>query len=221
MSYGVEILNNNDRIVIDLNYANFGFVSDTLSTATPGTAYPGLAGSVTSDLVIARANTTSDGVIAKTVTGTWANTQGGAASITRYYVIRRFDSLNPASSSGYGFAVYNTSSNVIFTSNIAKNFEIVTAGTFNSSISGVANIAFPSATTWYSNFDKYYCAINSTVSFTFLVSGSLSNYKVGYTYLWANSTHGRILVESNLKQGTSPIQTLNRDFHYMILRELT
>jgi hypothetical protein len=221
MSYGIEILNNSDRIVIDLNYANFGFFSNNLSTATPGATYPGLANTVASDLIIARANTSSNGVVAKTVANTWVTTQGEAPTTLSYYVIRRFDSLNPATASGYGFAVYNTSSNVIFTSNIAKNFEIVAIGTLNSTASNTNNIAFPSATTWYSNFDKYYCAVNPTVSFTFLVSGVLSIYTVGYRYLWANSTHGRIVIESNLRQGTSPIQKLNRDFHYMILKELT
>jgi len=222
MSYGIEILNNSDRIVIDLNYANFGFLSTTLSTATPGSSYPGLAGTVTSDLIIARANTSSNGVVGRNISlGSWVTTQGEAASSIRYYAIRRFDSLNPPTASGYGFAVYNTSSNVIFTSNIAKNFEIVTVGTFNSSVSNTNNIAFPSSTTWYPNFDKYYCAVNPTIIFTYIFSGVLAIRTVGYRYLWANSTHGRIIVESNLRQGTSPIQKLNLDFHYMILKELT
>jgi len=220
MSYGIEILNNNDRIVIDINYANFGFLSTTLSTATPGSSYPGLAGTVASDLIVARANNTSNGLIAKSIIGQWvANTQD-APSTTRYYVLRRFDSLNPSTSSGYGFTVYNTSSNVIFTSNIAKNFEIVTVGTFNSSVSNTNNIAFPSSTTWYSDFDKYYCVVNPTLYFQYTFLGATSTRRIGYRYLWANSTHGRIIIENNIRQGTALVK-LNLDFHYMILKELS
>jgi hypothetical protein len=225
MSYGIEILNNNDRIVIDLNYANFGLFSNSLSTATPGSTYPGLANTTSSDLILARANNTANGRVARgVVANTWCGTTDEAASAIRYYVLRRFDQLNPSTAAGYGVAVYNTSSNVIFTSNIAKNFEIVAAGTHNSAASNTLNIAFPSSTTWYSDFDKYYCAVNASICF-YLVIPSFPNalinaYRVAYRYQWANSTHGRIIVESQYFNGTSNT-TLNRDFHYMILKELT
>jgi hypothetical protein len=224
MSYGIEILNNNDRIIIDLNYANFGFFSNNLSTATPGSSYPGLANTKSSDLIIARSNTNSNGMVSRSISpSTWATTLEGAASETRYYVIRRFDELNPSTASGYGFAVYNTSSNVIFTSNIAKNFEIVVAGTHNSFVANTLTIAFPSNTTYYSDFSKYYGAINNTICY-YLVVGFfptvINQYRVGYRYIWANSTHGRILIDCYFNNGTANT-TLNRDFHYMILKELT
>jgi hypothetical protein len=225
MSYGIEIINSSDRIVIDLNYANFGLFSNNLSTATPGSSYPGLAGTVASDLIVARANydiNNANGVVSKTTIGTWAQAAGGAATTVSYYVLRRFDVLNPALASGYGIAVYNTSSNVIFSSNIAKNFEIVTVGTFNSQLSNVSNLFFPSNTTWYSDIDKYYCVTNpsSSLAVAFFLGGWIVTTR-GYRYQFANATHGRIIIESNIRQGTTQPTKVNADFHYMILKELS
>lgn len=225
MSYGIEILNNNDRIVIDTNYANFGFLSTTLSTATPGSSYPGLAGTVASDLIVARANNSANGLVSRSISpNTWASTLEGAASATRYYAIRRFDSLNPSTASGYGFAVYTTTSNVIFTSNITKNFEIVAVGTLNSFASNTTKLYFPSNTGWYSNFDKYYVVVNNTLTYYILIPSGVgflvNTYRNSYDYTWANSTHGRITIDSSYYNG-SAFTTLNRDFHYMILKELT
>jgi hypothetical protein len=226
MSYGIEILNNNDRIVIDTNYANFGFLSTSLSTATPGSSYPGLAGTVSSDLIVARANNTANGLVSRSInSASWATSLEGAASTTRYYAIRRFDSLNPSTASGYGFAVYNTSSNVIFTSNITKNFEIVAVGTFNSFVSNTIQLNFPSNTGWYSNFDKYYVVVNNTrAQYELIPSGVgfyAKFYRVCYNYLWANSTHGRITVTSYNYDGLSNLNfKINTDFHYMILKEI-
>jgi len=222
MAFGIEIINNNDRILIDNNYPNIGFFSTSTSTATSGSNYPGLAGNVASDLVVARANTNTNGVVSKDINSTPPTWYAGGTSPITYYLLRRFDTLG-VSQSGYGVQVYANTGNVTFTSNISKNFEIVTVGTFNSFISNTFNIAFPSSTTWYSDFTKYYCAINPTASFQFTIPSVGTNIFIcGYRYVWANSTHGRIVVESNQQPpGTSPLNKLNRDFHYMILKELT
>jgi hypothetical protein len=222
MSYGIEVLNNNDRIVIDLNYPNIGFFSN-LNTATPNSAYPGVANSLSSDLVFARANTNTNGILARDYVGT--NWSKSLVSSARYYVCRRFDALGISANSNYGIAVYNTSSNVTFYSNIERNFEIVAVGVLNSNVSNSINIAFPSATTWYSDFSKYYCLVNGTSTFflphapPYVVGEDI---RIRYNCIWANSTHGRIIFESyNLPGGVFTPQKINKDSCYMIVKELS
>lgn len=229
MAFGIEIINNNDRILIDNNYPNIGFFSINTSTASPNSAYPGLAGNVASDLVVARANTSSNGIVSKNPAATnWVtsgvNSPGGANAFI-YYLLRRNDTL-ATSQPGFGLEVYANTGNVIFTSNVTKNFEIVTVGTFNSQVANTQNIAFPSSTTWYSDFSRYYCAINSAWSLYLVIPSfptAITNiFNVAYRYVWANSSHGRIVIESyqeNLTAGT--ISKLNTDFQYMILKEIT
>lgn len=226
MAFGIEIINNNDRILIDNNYPNIGFVSTTTSTASPGSAYPGLVGNVASDLVVARSNTSSNGMVSKNFAATnWVtsgvNSPGGAPNGFIYYLLRRNDTL-VTSQPGYGLEVYANTGNVIFTSNVTKNFEIITIGTFNSQIANTQNIAFPSSSTWYSDFTKYYCAINSTGSQYIVIPFTATLiYNISYRYIWANSSHGRIVVESFLESIPGGISKLNYDFQYMILKELT
>ena len=225
MSYGIEIQNTDSRIVIDTNYANFGFFSTNTSTATQGATYPGLAGVNTSiDLIAARANTTANGYVSRTY-NTWASTGLGAVATNIYYVIRRFTTLNPTTATGYGFAVYDASSNVLFTSNITKNFEIVATGIFNGSVSNTTNLAFPSNTTWYSDFTKYYAIVNATNLSESAGPFPPNNYQIRacYKWVWANSTHGRILLESSIALGTYLTQgnPFDTDFHYMIVKELS
>lgn len=226
MAFGIEIINNNDRIIIDNNYANFGLLSTTVSTATANSSYPGLAGNVVSDLVVARAAVSANGLVSRGVPNRWAETNAGFPSSVSYYIIRRNDTLVSPQSSGYGLEVYANTGNVVFSANISKNFEIVAVGNFNGVAANAVNLAFPSTTGWYSDFDKYYCVVNPTYSQYFITgfpSVTSYIYAAGYRYIWANSTHGRIVVESNY-QGLFPAtgyQKNGRDFHYMIMKELS
>lgn len=226
MPFGIEIQNNNGRIIIDENYANFGFLSTSTSAAAQGSTYPGLAGVVSSDLVVARANTSANGYVSRTAgVGTsklWATTGIGGASSYIYYVIRRFSTLVSTSTSRYGVEVYTSTGNVAFTSNISKNFDIITVGTINSSRSGVPILYFPSSTGWYSDFTKYYCVMNNTDLWeTTFIPPNFIYYRQCYRYVWANSTHGRIEVHSGTATGTSltPTAAGLGDWKYMIIKE--
>lgn len=220
MAFGIEIINNNDRILIDNNYANFGYFTTTQSTATPTSSYPGLAGNTSRDLVVARPNTGSNGVVSRTFS-VWGAVLNPASYV--YYLIRNNDSLGIAAS-GFGVQVYTNTGNTTFTSNITKNFDIIAVGTFNSTAANVVNIAFPSATTLYSDFSKYYCVVNSTAASAFTIPYPVPTEIVtvqGYRYEWANSTHGRIRIENWIQSGGGPLNKKNSDFHYMILKELS
>lgn len=228
MAFGIEIINNNDRIIIDNNYSNFGYFSLNSSTAARDSAYPGVANTVASDFIVARPNTSANGILGRSsqfgLAPKWGppSVQGGVPSAI-FYVLRNNTRFIPAQLSGYGVEVYANTGNVVFTSNVTKNFEVVAVGNFNSKTANVTNIAFPSSTTWYSNFTDYYVVINNTISYYLAPVPPQDNFPgipgidfvVGYTYRWANSTHGRILITSY--SGGIPIDF---DFHYMILKEV-
>lgn len=232
MAFGIEIINNNDRIIIDNNYSNFGYFSLNPSAAAAGSNYPGVANTVGSDFIVARANTTANGFmsigIGASGNNVWLSSgQQRGANSAIYYVLRNNTRFINPQTSGYALEVYANTGNVIFTANITKNFEIIAVGTLNSFTSNTMNIAFPSTTTWYSDFTKYFVVMNNTFSFYLphappLVTGL--DWKLAYRYLWANSTHGRIFVECN-SQGTTanptPLGGIDIDFHYMILKEIT
>jgi hypothetical protein len=226
MSYGVEILNDNDRIVIDTNYVNIVPLLDPPTVVAGAAAYPGYANSSNSDLVVAQPSTTVNTTLAVR-TGAGGSATWSAAS--RYNVLRRFDSFSDDILPSYGLLVRNESANIIFSSNIGRNFEIVTIGVFNSSKANTLNIVLPSSTTLYSDFNKYYCCMAGTLLFSFNLFTPPTGYDYvqAYTFLYANSTHGQIRIDSytatrNLDPpyGTT-YGTRFSDFQYMILKELS
>lgn len=228
MAFGIEIINNNDRIIIDNTYSNFGYFSINSSTASRDSTYPGIANTVSSDFIIARAANSANGHLAKGIGGggtdTWGpvSAQQGVSSVVFYVLRNNTRFINPGTS-GYGVEVYANTGNVVFTSNITKNFELVALGNFNSKSANVTNIAFPSSTTWYSDFTKYFVIMNNTFSFYLAEVPPSPNFpgipgvdwRQSYRYQWANSTHGRIFVES--RSGNT---TIDFDFHYAILKEI-
>jgi hypothetical protein len=228
MSYGIEIQNADGRIVIDSSYVNLGLISNTVSTATKGSAYPGLGGTTASDLIFARAETNSNGIVGKYLTEWAQNMNVGIPNLVIantfiYYAVRSNSSLLSPGSTGYGFEVYNESGNVAFSSNITKNFEIVVAGVFNAAAANAPSITFPSSSTTYSNLDKYYCVVDNTSVVEDAREDRFGNlttqaYRIGYTYQWLGSNTGRITVNNSLFfSGTF---NLNFDFHYMIVKEI-
>jgi hypothetical protein len=221
MSYGIEIQNADGRIVIDGTYSNYDTISPTISTATANSSYPGIANTLSTDLVFGRASNTSNGLVGRTLTtnvwNKWLDTV-----TSNYYVVRRFDQLNSNVIPNYGLAVYSETGNVLFSSNIAKNFEIIVTGTFNSKVSNTINTSFPSATTWYSDFHKYYCVINNTRVELITIPFPFAEFWFveAYRYLWANSTHGRITIENYLQPVGGNRATKDLNFDYMIVKEI-
>lgn len=219
MSYGIEILNSNDRILVDENYPNIGFVSTTPTTinlsASGRVAYPGISGVTSSDLIFARTGVNDSGYISagwdqnSGFTQAWWEYIDGPQNSTNaepqqfyhpssmsVYVLRDMSGIYSPSTSGYGMEVYKSNGSVIFTSNITKYFTIVTVGSLNSNTSGVRYIDFPSTTGTYSDLAKYYCLITPSFSAEIPVFTQLSAALRGYQYIWTSSTAGRIRVWS-------------------------
>lgn len=125
MSYGIEIRNNSDRVIIDENYSNLYIVNETASSAAVGSSYP--TTNYGTDLIIAAPVANQSGFISHSTSGGhyWSH-NGSAASGTTYayevsckpptpssgylyYTLRKVNGNQTPPTSGYGFVVYDTS----------------------------------------------------------------------------------------------------------------
>jgi len=233
MSYGIEILNNNNRILIDENYPNIGFVSTATTTTNLSTSgrqsYPGITGYTTGDLVFSRTATNTNGFIANgwdhqggfTLNKWWEYIEGPRNTSNQEpqdffepssvvsYLLRDMSGIYSPSTSGYGLEVYKSNGDVIFTSNISKHFSIIASGSFNASVSNVTHIDFPSSTGTYSDLDKYYCLMNPTFAAEIPIFTTLNAALRGYQYTWTSSTTGRIRVWNTGFQWLNYINNVN------------
>lgn len=246
MSYGIEIINSNDRVLIDENYANFGLKSTTYTTQnlTSGAGrlvYPNISGSAAGDIIIARTGTNDDGTLSR---GFDSNAQSGqtwpvyweslaTAKIPSRYdhpdtavtnIIRDMGNLYSPATSGYGIEVYKSNGDLAFTSNISKHYTILATGIFNGYNSSTPTISFPSATTSYSDLANVYVGMNPCMAFELDLNPVYFLSMTGYEYEWTSSTAGRIHVHnlsyrSGYSSGNGTFGE-NRDMTYLILREV-
>jgi hypothetical protein len=237
MSYGIEITNNNNRILVDENYPNMGYQSTTASSYTVSSSnntFTGNANELAGDLVIGRAGTSSDGWVGRGLLGNWPKFttvyHPNPAATIEYYLTRNLSGLLTAATSGYGMEVYGSNgTDVYFSSNISKGLDIVEIGTFNSSSAGVEYFRYPASGN-LSDFHKHYCVLNNTIFGDLLTSGfpniAYTAYIRAYQYNWATSTTGYFNIGSWYQTYyTQTFQMVitrpNIDFQYMILKELS
>jgi len=234
MSYGIEIINNDDRILIDDQFPFPGYVSTTPSTGPSSTTifgggtYTGNGSQQSGDLVIARAPTGTDGYVGKGTSALWPNSGVSPLAFPySYYLIRNLSGLVSKSTSGYGMEVYGSNGNdVYFTSNISKGLSVVEAGVLNSQSSGIYSVAWPSSTGTVSDLHKHFCLINETKLWGSPVpfqSGVFDRIVLAYRYEWVSGTSGRLHIESYRARSNnlSNKSGINIQFNYVIFKELS
>lgn len=115
-----------------------------------------------------------------------------------------------ASQSGYGFEVYNSSSQVVYSATAKENnFNILAMGKFTNTgySADPIEISFPSATGTYPDLSKIYCLMNNTTHlklyFTLPFGGTGANddYLAGYRYEYTSGSAGRVHVCNKLYSG--------------------
>lgn len=237
MSYGIEIINTNDRILIDENYPHLEFITttpDSYTMTNTTSAFTGNANQQAGDLILGRAATNTNGWIGGQglVGGQWGRDGPYGpppASTVLFHLVRNMASVRTASTSGYGLEVYGSNgTDVYFSSNISKGLDIVEVGSFNSVSAGAEYFRYPASGN-LSNFDKHYCVLNNGMYDEILTSGfpniAYTTYIVGYQYNWVTSTTGYFNIGSWYQTYyTQTFQTvitrINVPFHYMILKEV-
>jgi hypothetical protein len=170
MTYGIEIRNNSDRVIIDEGYSNLYVVNETASLAAVASAYP--TTNYGSDLIVARPYLNQNGFVSLCTSGGlyWTYSGTGAtapaninanwstntpqapspASGFNYHALRKVQTNQTPPASGYGLVVYDsTGTNAQFSATSSnKQASIMSIG----NLSGTAVVASPtgSPTTWSS-----------------------------------------------------------------------
>lgn len=174
MTYGIEIRNTSDRVIIDEGYSNLYVVNETASLATVGSAYPST--NYGSDLIVARPYLNQDGLVALCTSGGlyWANNATGAGTAPgnpnasyayynlttpappqpssgfNYHALRKVQGNQTVPTSGYGLVVYDsTGTNAQFSATSSnKQTTLVSLG----NLSGTTVVGSPTGTptTWSS-----------------------------------------------------------------------
>lgn len=192
MTYGLTILNNDNRIQIDENYSLFYTTTDTASSAAFASSFP----TPNTDLIAARpVGTTGDRFMVTFSSQASSFYWGGRGNNTiteyspqvpypttngyRFYTLRKFaDNIN--ANSGYGMAVYSSTNQTLFSATTSNRaLEVVTTGTLpaspnnfqpmGSTWSGASDLPnvvyYPSSTGVLTDLDKHYCVLNPASSF--------------------------------------------------------
>lgn len=174
MTFGLEIKNSSDRIIIDQDYSNLYVVNETSTLSAVGAAYP--TTNYGSDLIVARPYLNQNGLVALCTSGGlyWANNATGAgtapsnpngsfnyalmstpeppqpASGFNHHSLRKVQGNQSPPTSGYGLTVYNTTGSASLFSSASSNkyATIVAIG----NLSGTPIVSSPtgSPTTWSS-----------------------------------------------------------------------
>jgi len=216
MSYGVVVSNSDGRVVIDENYSNFyvANANEAPISVAAGTAYPP-SGYSSGTLVMAKAPNNTDGYVSRAPNLFAAPyTYEKFEYACDYIIVDPFETTASAST-GYGFEVYDGASNVLFsaTSN-NKVFEVVAVGEIPASDTTTTAIYYPSSTGVVPYLDKYYVALNGTMSWGYF--GARTH--VDYYYDWVTSTSGRIHINRSRTFGLNSPQPLALTMSYLIMR---
>lgn len=226
MTYGIEIRNSDNVVVIDGTYPNYALhntstivvnAGDDVEYSSPGT-YQG------ADLVLA---SPPAGVSA------WVGYEHVYLSqaYVRYYApsgsydlftattgrleyIRNYGQFTAAT--GHGMNVWDASSNLVFsTSNLNRHFEVVATGVVSGTTVVRDSVAWPSTTTTVPNLDKYFVAIASTyVGY----DGFSTYYHRGFEYQYTSGTTGRIWIQNFITTTSGNIPCGGNPLNYLICR---
>jgi len=197
MSFGITVENIDGRVTIDETYPHI--YPRTTITVSSGAAYPG-TGHQSGDLVLA--NSFNDGYI-----GIGALTNGGAGSYMTtsegtnrfpasfgyfvYFGSKIAGNILPAGS-GYGIEVYNSSSQLVYTTDTSQAFRVVASGSFPGAPQGqpAIELSFPSAIGEFEDLTKIYVLLNNTSHFR-LNDPGLGEYEniTGYRFEYTTGTY--------------------------------
>lgn len=201
MSYGLEIKNSDNNIIIDTEYPVFEINSSGTINKTSQVAYPNISGfDETRDLLLVSPDGTPSNwwnVNYELIGSTkyWPSSSIVSPSSHSYIIVR--DYVHTASTSDYGLEIYNASGGVIFSSLQNESlFEVSAAGSFVCSavdVTPAVDISFniPSG----DSISDYYVMANSLHFLDLGEFGGNIQYIARYRY---DTTPNRIDLLCNL-----------------------
>ena len=204
MSFGIEVRNGKQNVIIDDTYINYYLTTTSPNIAMPGSNFPPPGVDVENDLIFAATaigEPAGVGVL-RPSDGSQPTWWGGITgpSYYRYYVAKKYNTTS--SNEDYGLEIFNSSGNNVFLPPADNSFDIIASGGWRRTGKIGDNWNFPGpyksyntdpADTVYENFQDVFVLVNN--NYTFINS----NYNVkGYNWEWEDglgnpsNTKGRI-----------------------------
>lgn len=231
MSYGILVENSDNRVILDETYPH---IYPRISFSRSGyDSYPGSTQYQAGDLVLVTCN--SSGYVGI------GNTSGGSAtylSVSAYPTLPTYSAnhtpptsgytvvlgskmagnLTPANS-GYGTEIYNSSSQLVYTTAPYQFFKVIGTGTVSTPQNQQipVEIAFPSLDGEFENLKNIFVLANNTAHL-FVVNPYFGyDGLIGYRYEYTSGNKGRVYVTVR-SFSNSGIGGIN--FNYLIVEKI-
>tara|TARA_B100000131_G_scaffold315962_2_gene355286 strand:+ start:1344 stop:2018 length:675 start_codon:yes stop_codon:yes gene_type:complete len=221
MTYGLKVLNGNNRYLINSD-ENFSTIVKTSSGTVTGTSFNYPSGVVFGDLFFVRLPST--GFVAENLFTSGTRSVYSTVSTGKNWLKAEVMAGNVSGhTSGYGLNVFNTSgegaSNLLFSSVPGDSLDVVAVGTYGSIGAGVTSKTYTinSSEPHYVLIPgSYYFAWAGASSPVYVPSGVV---KKGYTFNYTSTYLNTIVIETNFSLGGASPQSLSYgDQSYMIVR---
>lgn len=231
MTYGIELRNANNQVIIDGTYPNFRHAQTASNVINAGASlyYSDNAWQEAADVLVASPPVGTSGFVGITNAGTTGTP--GFPSLVNYYPVgggdiytattarvdslRNFRQFTPAG--GYGLNIWDQNNTLVFSAtSTQRHYKIVETGAVSGSVVIKDSVGYPSTTGTVANLHKYFVLIQQTY-----VHRSGSNEWVrGFEYQYTSGTTGRILIQNYRIISGSTLAYSNCPLSYMIIKEM-
>lgn len=187
MSYGLEIRNGRQKVILDDNYSNYYLTTSTPFTASPGASWPPPGVNPATDLVLAAPAVNSSGYVGierddDPANDVWLGYLSDHPTSYRYFIARKYTDGGFTSGLTYGLEVKNDTGDLIFLPPDLKSFDVINYANWPGAN---ADLVFPGDADTYADFQDYYILVNYSVA---VVAGGY----IGARFNWVTPTTGRI-----------------------------
>lgn len=232
MTYGITIQNTDSRVQIDENYTNIYLSTSTEQSANVYANYPP-TGYSNGDLVFGRAKSNGHmGIGLNGLQRKWyfepdagdlPHLYDPPSSGYGYYIAKNYAG-NVTSQNNYGFEVYNSSSQVVYSATaFNNNLTILQAGLIPAG--SATEITFPVSGTY--DLTNVYCLVNPTSNFLleitlresgFNILAGYTDFVTGYRYEYTSGNNGKIHICNKAYDGINNTEDVSfREFTYLIV----
>lgn len=228
MSYGILVQNSDTRVILDETYSH---IYPRISfQKSGGDVYPGSTSYQTQDLVLVSCN--SSGYIA-----IGSDSSSNAAYLTTYlggyhpaptsgYTVvlgsKMAGNITPATS-GYGMEIYNSSSQLVYTTSPFQFFRVLAVGNYQGAAANQAatELSFPSSIGLFEDLGNIFVLINNTAHLRLSTPPFFSlDIIIGYRYEYVSGTQGRVHVCVQDKSYGTAYGVDGVGLEYLILEKL-
>lgn len=233
MSYGILVQNSDNRVIIDETYSHI--YPRIAGTASVGSTYPPTSFNA-GDTVFASCN--SSGYIGLGVNNsgqtTWMDPDNPPAffsgpSAGYSYVIGSKMAGNLSSGSGYGLEVYNSSSQMVYTTAPYQFFRIIAAGSYAGTAANQLGVQIPFPNFQYQGVEhgefedlrNIYVLVNNTSHLRLYIPGFANqDFLIGYRYEYTTGYRGRVWLVNETRYSSLVFGFDGASLDYLIVEKI-